>query len=96
MGARSESRAKQAIDTILLEHSSIPQERLVWLPLDLSKLSNVLEAVQILMSQTSRLDILSKFLFLVAFMYFKLNKFHCHSQQRRYCIRELHDDQRRV
>ena len=65
MGARSESRAKQAIDTVLSEHPSIPAARLIWLPLDLSKLPNILEAVQILLTRENRLDILSKLFLLV-------------------------------
>ncbi|KAL7940190.1 NAD(P)-binding protein [Trichoderma barbatum] len=58
LGARSESRAKQAIDSILSEHQTINKEHMIWLPLDLLKLSNVVEAAQLLSSWENRLDIL--------------------------------------
>ncbi|RFU77474.1 short-chain dehydrogenase [Trichoderma arundinaceum] len=58
VGARSESRAKQAIDSILSEHHSIPKERIIWLPLDLSSLSNVIEAAKLFSSTENRLDVL--------------------------------------
>ncbi|EGR51021.1 uncharacterized protein TRIREDRAFT_104059 [Trichoderma reesei QM6a] len=58
LGARSESRAKQAIDSILSENQSITKDRLVWLPLDLSNLSDIVEAAQLLSSWEKRLDIL--------------------------------------
>jgi NAD(P)-dependent dehydrogenase (short-subunit alcohol dehydrogenase family) len=60
LGARSESRAKQAIDSILSENQSITKDRLVWLPLDLSNLSDIVEAAQLLSSWEKRLDILSE------------------------------------
>jgi NAD(P)-dependent dehydrogenase (short-subunit alcohol dehydrogenase family) len=60
IGARSESRAKQAIDSILSENKSIPKDRIRWLALDLSKLSSVLQAVQSFQSEEKRLDILSQ------------------------------------
>ncbi|KAL7805010.1 NAD(P)-binding protein [Trichoderma aethiopicum] len=58
LGARSEARAKQAIDSILSENHSITKDRLIWLPLDLSKPSNIVEAAQLLSSREKRLDIL--------------------------------------
>ncbi|KAL7911507.1 NAD(P)-binding protein [Trichoderma velutinum] len=48
MGARSESRAKEAIESILSENRTIDKERIIWLPLDLSKLFNIMEAAQLL------------------------------------------------
>lgn len=60
IGARSESRARQAIDSILSENKSIPKDRIRWLSLDLSKLSSVLQAAQSLQSEENRLDILSQ------------------------------------
>lgn len=61
MGARSESRAKEAISSILSENHAIGQEHIIWLPLDLSKLFNIVEATQLLSSWEERLDILSAF-----------------------------------
>ncbi|KAF3058834.1 hypothetical protein CFAM422_011801 [Trichoderma lentiforme] len=58
VGARSESRAKQAINEILSQHPSIPKERMQWLPLDLENLQNVIEAAKILSTTESRLDVL--------------------------------------
>ncbi|KAK0761589.1 hypothetical protein N5P37_006542 [Trichoderma harzianum] len=58
MGARSESRAKEAIESILSENHTIGQEHIIWLPLDLSKLFNIVEAAQLLSSWEKRLDIL--------------------------------------
>ncbi|KAK0756603.1 hypothetical protein N5P37_010757 [Trichoderma harzianum] len=58
VGARSESRAKQAINEILSQHPSIPKERMEWLPLDLENLQNVIEAAKILSTTESRLDVL--------------------------------------
>jgi NAD(P)-dependent dehydrogenase (short-subunit alcohol dehydrogenase family) len=60
MGARSESRAKDAIDGILATHKSIAKDRLIWLPLDLSKLPNVLQAVQFVRSKESKLHMLGE------------------------------------
>ncbi|PTB76571.1 NAD(P)-binding protein [Trichoderma longibrachiatum ATCC 18648] len=47
-----------AIDSILSENHSITGDRLVWPPLDLSKPSKIVEAVQLLSSREKRLDIL--------------------------------------
>ncbi|UKZ96890.1 uncharacterized protein TrAFT101_011665 [Trichoderma asperellum] len=58
IGARSESRAKQAISDILSQNPSIPKELLEWLPLDLSSLPNVIKAANVLSTAESRLDIL--------------------------------------
>ncbi|KAL6818084.1 NAD(P)-binding protein [Trichoderma sp. SZMC 28013] len=58
IGARSESRAKVAIESIFSENRTIGQEHIIWLPLDLSKLFNVVEAAQLLSSWEKRLDIL--------------------------------------
>ncbi|EHK17827.1 uncharacterized protein TRIVIDRAFT_44846 [Trichoderma virens Gv29-8] len=58
LGARSESRAKQAIDSILSEYQTINKEHIIWLPLDLSKPSNIVEAARLLSSWENRLDIL--------------------------------------
>ncbi|KAH8807364.1 hypothetical protein F5884DRAFT_340849 [Xylogone sp. PMI_703] len=58
MGARSESRAKKAIEQILSQNPSIPKTQLIWLPLDLSNLSSVSSAVQELASKEDRLDVL--------------------------------------
>ncbi|KAL6872711.1 NAD(P)-binding protein [Trichoderma novae-zelandiae] len=58
LGARSEARARQAIDSILSENQSISKGRLIWLPLDLSKLPNIVEAARLLSSGETRLDIL--------------------------------------
>ncbi|KAL7782860.1 NAD(P)-binding protein [Trichoderma afarasin] len=58
MGARSESRAKEAIESILSENHAIGQDHIIWLPLDLSKLFNIVEAAQLLSSWEERLDIL--------------------------------------
>jgi NAD(P)-dependent dehydrogenase (short-subunit alcohol dehydrogenase family) len=60
VGARSESRAKQAISDILSENSSIPKELLEWLPLDLSSLPDVIKAANMLSTTEKRLDVLSK------------------------------------
>ncbi|KAL7932824.1 NAD(P)-binding protein [Trichoderma chlorosporum] len=58
LGARSEARAKEAIDSILSENKAINKDNIIWLPLDLSKLSNIVEATQLLSSWENRLDIL--------------------------------------
>ncbi|EHK48753.1 hypothetical protein TRIATDRAFT_191627 [Trichoderma atroviride IMI 206040] len=58
IGARSESRAKQAISDILSENPSIPKELLEWLPLDLSSLPNVIKAANLFSTTETRLDIL--------------------------------------
>ncbi|KAL6694255.1 NAD(P)-binding protein [Trichoderma pleuroticola] len=42
MRARSESRVKEAIESILSDNHSIDEEHIVWLPLDLSKLLDIL------------------------------------------------------
>ncbi|KAL7908503.1 hypothetical protein GGI35DRAFT_486577 [Trichoderma velutinum] len=58
MAARSKSRAEKAIGDILSEHPSIIEGCIVWLQLDLSKLSSVNEAVKELYERENRLDIL--------------------------------------
>ncbi|OBR09787.1 Short-chain dehydrogenase [Colletotrichum higginsianum IMI 349063] len=58
LAARSESRAKEAIKRLREENPDIPQEKLVWLPLDLSSQAQVVDAARDLMSKTERLDIL--------------------------------------
>ncbi|PNP39919.1 hypothetical protein TGAMA5MH_08185 [Trichoderma gamsii] len=58
IGARSESRAKQAISDILSENPSVPKELLEWLPLDLSSLSDVIKAANLLSTTEKRLDVL--------------------------------------
>ncbi|KAL6890803.1 hypothetical protein GGI43DRAFT_430434 [Trichoderma evansii] len=58
IGARSESRAKQAISNILSENPSISKDLLDWLPLDLSSLPNVIKAANALSIAETRLDIL--------------------------------------
>ncbi|PTB66633.1 NAD(P)-binding protein [Trichoderma citrinoviride] len=58
LGARSEPRAKQAIDSILSEYQSITKDRVIWLPLDLSRPANIMEAAQLMSSWEKRLDIL--------------------------------------
>lgn len=60
IGARSESRAKQAISGILSENPSIPKELLEWLPLDLSSLPDVIKAANLLSTTETKLDVLSK------------------------------------
>lgn len=60
VGARSESRAKQAISDILSENPSVPKELLEWLPLDLSSLPDVIKAANLFSTTETRLDILSK------------------------------------
>ncbi|KAK5994197.1 Short chain dehydrogenase/reductase dpfgH [Cladobotryum mycophilum] len=58
LGARSQTRANQAISKILAQHASISVERLVWLSMDLSDLSSVVTAAQKFSSVEPRLDIL--------------------------------------
>jgi NAD(P)-dependent dehydrogenase (short-subunit alcohol dehydrogenase family) len=60
VGARSESRAKQAISDILSENPSVLKELLEWLPLDLSSLPDVIKAANLFSTTETRLDILSK------------------------------------
>ena len=60
IGARSEPRAKQAIAGLLSAHKAIPKARLIWLPLDLSKPTEVVEAAQLLRSKETRLDLLGE------------------------------------
>lgn len=61
LGARSESRAKAAIERLLGENPSIPRENISWLRLDLSSLAQVVDAALELRSKEGRLDILSTF-----------------------------------
>ncbi|KAH6951289.1 hypothetical protein DER45DRAFT_605485 [Fusarium avenaceum] len=58
LGARSESRAKAAINRLLEENPSIPRENVVWLRLDLSNQAHVVNAAVKLRSKEQRLDIL--------------------------------------
>ncbi|KAM0451772.1 hypothetical protein ACHAO4_005729 [Trichoderma viride] len=58
IGARSESRAKQAIRDILSENPSVPKELLEWLPLDLALLPDVIKAANLFSTTEKRLDIL--------------------------------------
>lgn len=58
LGARSESRAKAAINRLLQENPSIPHENVVWLRLDLSNQAQVVNAAVELRSKEQRLDIL--------------------------------------
>lgn len=60
IGARSESRAKQAISDILSENPSVPKELLEWLPLDLALLPDVIKAANLFSTTEKRLDILSE------------------------------------
>ena len=57
MAARNGDKAKAAIDKIK-ETSSIPEDRLIWLPLDLSKLKSVAKAADTLLANEERLDVL--------------------------------------
>ncbi|CAH0052317.1 unnamed protein product [Clonostachys solani] len=58
MSARTRAKADDAKRTILSLHPTIAEERLIWLPLDLSKLSSVQEAVKDLEAKESKIDIL--------------------------------------
>ncbi|KAF6789049.1 oxidoreductase C736.13-like protein 4 [Colletotrichum sojae] len=58
IAARSESRAKEAINRLLDEDPSISREKLIWLRLDLSSQAQVTEAAHELLALTDRLDIL--------------------------------------
>lgn len=59
LGARSASKAQAAIDQLRQKHQ-IPADRLIWLPLDLSSLANVVNAAKTLLASEEQLDILSK------------------------------------
>ncbi|CAN8103585.1 unnamed protein product [Discula destructiva] len=58
LGARSESRATEAIRKLLQDNPSIPKENLVWLRLDLSSQSQTVEAAKEFLLKEDRLDIL--------------------------------------
>lgn len=58
LAARSESRAKEAINRLLDEDPSISRENLIWLRLDLSSQAQVTDAAHGLLALTDRLDIL--------------------------------------
>ncbi|CAI6099012.1 unnamed protein product [Clonostachys chloroleuca] len=58
MGARTKAKADDAKKTVLSLHPTIAEERLIWLPLDLSKLSSVQEAVKELEGKEQKIDIL--------------------------------------
>ena len=60
MGARSESKAKTAIDQIHTENSEIAKGNIIWLPIDLADLHSVVRAAEIVRSKESRLDVLSE------------------------------------
>jgi len=59
MGARSEERAKQAIERFNTEHKKIARKgEIIWLPLDLTSPTDVMTSVKTFLSQEKRLDIL--------------------------------------
>lgn len=58
----------------------IGQEHIIWLPLDLSKLFNIVEAAQLLSSWEERLDILSAFAFHSVYHSLTLIMSYLHSQ----------------
>ena len=59
MGARSEERAKQAIERFNTEHKKVTRKgEIVWLPLDLTSPTDVVTSVKTFLSQETRLDIL--------------------------------------
>jgi NAD(P)-dependent dehydrogenase (short-subunit alcohol dehydrogenase family) len=62
MGARSESRAKEAIQTYEQTHAeAINKGSIVWLPLDLTSPRDVAKSAELYLSTEERLDILSKY-----------------------------------
>jgi len=61
MGARSESRAKEAIQTYEQTHAEVTNKgSIFWLPLDLTSPRNVARSVEQFLSSEKRLDILGK------------------------------------
>lgn len=60
MGARDESKAREAIDRLRAETPKVAAENIIWLPLELSDLRGVVKAAEIVKSKESRLDILSR------------------------------------
>ena len=61
LGARSEQRAKKAIQRIEEAHPEVRKNgNLIWLPLDLTHPANVIKSAEDFMGREQRLDILSK------------------------------------
>ena len=61
IGARSEKRAHAAIERLYAEHPRLPRGLVVYLPLNLSDLNNVVEAAEAFLKQETRLDILREY-----------------------------------
>ncbi|PVH84095.1 NAD-P-binding protein [Cadophora sp. DSE1049] len=59
MGARSEGKAKEAIEKFHADHEKTTKKGdIIWLPLDLTSPTDVMDSVKSLLSQTDRLHIL--------------------------------------
>jgi NAD(P)-dependent dehydrogenase (short-subunit alcohol dehydrogenase family) len=58
MGARSESKAKDAIKKLHTENSTLKDGQIVWLPLDLANPQSVIKAAETVTKAETRLDIL--------------------------------------
>lgn len=62
MGARSEEKAKQAIEKFNTEHKNeIKKGEILWLQLDLTSPTDVMTSAKSFISQADRLDILGTF-----------------------------------
>jgi NAD(P)-dependent dehydrogenase (short-subunit alcohol dehydrogenase family) len=67
MGARSESRAKDAIQIYEQTHAEIKSKgQIVWLPLDLTSPRDVAKSAKLFLSLEERLDILGTYLILLS------------------------------
>ncbi|KAH6889837.1 daunorubicin C-13 ketoreductase [Thelonectria olida] len=58
VAARSEDKAKKAIQSLVTAHLEIDQAQLSWLPLDLSDLKSVVRAADYLKGEETKLDLL--------------------------------------
>jgi NAD(P)-dependent dehydrogenase (short-subunit alcohol dehydrogenase family) len=61
MGARSERRAYAAIERLHADNPSLPKGTVIYLPLDLSDLDDVVKAAELFLQKETRLDILGGF-----------------------------------
>ena len=59
LAARSEKRAREAIEKLYAELTLLEEGKIVWLPLDLSDLNSVVKAAETIYKNETRLDILS-------------------------------------
>lgn len=60
MGARSESKAFAALEKLRSDHPELPQDRIAWLPLDLTTIGDVKRGAAHFLAIEDRLDILSE------------------------------------